>query len=161
MYKKQIKVLEEAFAPFIAIKDAACQQRTLDEALLRGDKLEENIAPLVQALWELGIPTASSCEGHAKGGSTSHPFVLIGFWGSPHQEELHPDILKKLILILGLWNGGIEPMTTRTKWILFPRYVIKKNETQDISMFLQPENVNPRHDQETQVMSTHILHFFR
>jgi len=64
-------------------------------------------------------------------------------------------------LILGLWNGGIEPMTTRTKWILFPRYVIKKNETQDISMFLQPENVNPRHDQETQVMSTHILHFFR
>ena len=107
--------------------DVELKRQMLEEAIGRGE-VDEKILPLVKALWQAGITTASSCEGHIDIDRccSSYPFILIGFWYSP--EEIPNEILKKLFLLLGLWNGGTEPMTSRQEWILVPRWVIKMDK---------------------------------
>ena len=138
--------------------DFELEKQRLDQAIDRGE-IEEYILPLVQALWQIGIPTASSCHGHTRSEhqpSSPHPFVYLGFWNS--HKELPAEMLHKLVILLGLWNGGSEPslikrhgfVIKRTEWILSPRFVITTNG-QYLTLHLQPEDANPEGDANTLV----------
>lgn len=108
-------------------------------------EIDWNIAPLVKALWEFGITTDSSCEGHLRKDSCPYPFVIIG----PSCNRFSPELLKKLIIALGLWNGGEELAITRDyEWVLMPYHVIHHKERKNdyYSLRLQPAEKNRQRD---------------
>lgn len=100
------------------------------------EKVDSKIRPLVEALWMIGVPTRSSCEGHL---DHNIPYPQVGLWSykSPWTSEMS---LNELIKVLGEWNTHPEGQFRHT-WDLVPVGMMGRTW-----FSLQPVQTNPQKD---------------